>query len=59
MFGLFRSNPLKKLKSQYAQKLEEARDQQRKGDIKRFAEISSEADALLQQIESLEASPED
>ncbi len=54
MFGLFKKDPLKKLQAEYARRLEKARDLQRKGDIKGFAEASSEADQLCQQLEAME-----
>ena len=54
MFGLFKSDPTKKLQKQYAAKLTEARDLQRKGDIIGFAEASAEADTLLKQLEASE-----
>lgn len=54
MFGLFKKNPLKKLKQDYAQCLEQARDLQRKGDIKGFAAMTDKAEEILQQIDILE-----
>ena len=55
MFGLFRTNPVKKLEKKYAVKLTAARDLQRKGDIIGFARVSAEADSLLQEIEAAES----
>jgi len=55
MFGLFKKNPVKKLEKAYAAKLIEARDLQRKGDIKGFARVSAEADSILQELEAAEA----
>lgn len=55
MFGLFKNDPLKTLQDEYAKRLEQARDLQRNGDIKGFAELSAQADELLKQLESLEA----
>ncbi len=54
MFGLFKKDPAIKLREQYAKLLEEARDLQRKGDIKGFAQKSAEAEDVLNQIESLQ-----
>lgn len=54
MFGLFKKDPLKKLQTEYARRLEQARDLQRKGDIKGFADASAEAYELLQQLEAME-----
>ncbi len=53
MLKWFRSDPTKKLRKQYEQKLLETRDLQRKGDIKGFAQKSAEAEAIMQQIERL------
>jgi hypothetical protein len=53
MLKWFRSDPTKKLRKQYEQKLLEARDLQRKGDIQGFAQKSAEAEAIMQQIERL------
>jgi hypothetical protein len=55
VFGLFKKDPLKTLQDEYAKRLEQARDLQRNGDIKGFAELSAQADELLKQLESLEA----
>lgn len=55
MFGLFKKDPVKKLRQQYAKLLEEARDLQRGGDIKGYALKSAEAEKVLQEIERLEA----
>lgn len=46
---------MKTLQNEYAKRLEQARDLQRNGDIKGFAELSAQADELLKQLESLEA----
>ncbi|MAT14786.1 MAG: hypothetical protein CMJ46_05885 [Planctomyces sp.] len=54
MFGLFKKNPLKKLKQDYGQCLQQARDLQRNGDIKGFADMSAKAEEILQQIDLLE-----
>ncbi len=53
MLKWFRSDPTKKLRKQYEQKLLEARDLQRKGDIQGFAQKSAEAEAIMQEIERL------
>lgn len=55
MFNLFRKDPLKKLEKEYAVKLEQGRDLQRKGDIVGFSRLAAEADDILKQIEALEA----
>jgi len=56
MFGLFKSNPTKKLRKQYDAKLEQAMLAQRKGDIKTYSMLTAEAEAMWQEIEKLEAS---
>lgn len=54
MFGLFKSDPLKKLKKEHAQKLQQAVQAQRSGQIPRYAELTAEAEALEAKIEELE-----
>lgn len=54
MFSLFKSDPVKKLKKSYHQKLEEAMQAQRNGDIKGYSMITTEAEAIREQIEALE-----
>jgi len=57
MFGLFNKDPAKKLLEQYARLLEEARDLQRKGDIKGFALKTAEAEEVSKQLEALSDKP--
>ncbi|MCC5865574.1 MAG: Lacal_2735 family protein [Wenzhouxiangella sp.] len=54
MFGFLKSDPVKKLRKQYDAKLTQAQQAQRNGDIKGFAELSAEADAIWQQLQPLE-----
>jgi hypothetical protein len=54
MFGLFKSDPRKKLKKQYDKKLEQAMIAQRNGDIKSYSFLSLEAEQLLAQIKAQE-----
>ena len=56
MFGLFKKDPAKQLQEQYAKLLEEARDLQRKGDIKGFAQKSAEAEEIAKKLEGFEQS---
>lgn len=56
MFNFFKKDPAKKLHKLYLQKMEEARDLQRSGDIKAFAQKSAEAEEIMQQIEALKRS---
>ncbi len=55
MFSLFKSDPTKKLKKEYATKLEQAMLAQRNGDIKSYSFLSEEAEAIYKQITALEA----
>ena len=55
MFNLFKKDPSKKLKKQYEKLLVEARDLQRNGDIKGFAKKSAEAEAVMKEIEQMQA----
>ena len=56
MFGIFKRDPIENLEKQYAKKLEEARDQQRYGDVVAASYLTAEADAILAEIEKLEES---
>ncbi|MCS7035799.1 MAG: DUF6435 family protein [Saprospiraceae bacterium] len=53
MFNWFKSDPIKKLRKLYDEKMLEARDLQRQGDIQAFAQKSAEAEAIMQEIERL------
>lgn len=55
MFGIFKRDPAKALKKEYASKLEQARDLQRKGDLVGAAQKTSEAETVLKQLDNLEA----
>lgn len=52
MFGLFKSDPNKKLRKKYDQLLEQAMHAQRNGDMRLYAELTQQSEALWQQIES-------
>lgn len=56
MFGLFNSNPIKKLNKRYQALLQEAMEAQRSGDIRLYSELSEKADFVLKEIESAEKS---
>lgn len=56
MFGIFKKDPLKKLKDEYAKKLKEAVDAQRNGNIALFSKLSTEAEEILKKWEELEQS---
>jgi hypothetical protein len=55
MFGLFKSDPVKKLRKTYDQKSTDAMLAQRKGDIKTYSMLTAEAEELWKEIEKLEA----
>jgi len=54
MFGLFKKDPIKKLKLEYASKLKEGMIAQRSGDIFKYSELTKEANKILSEIESIE-----
>jgi predicted GIY-YIG superfamily endonuclease len=56
MFGLFTSDPVKKLEKQRARLLEEAMHVQRSGDLKLYAEKMQAIDTLEKEIELKRAS---
>lgn len=58
MFGIFKSDPAKKLRKQYDIKLEKAMLAQRKGDIKTYSMLTAEAEKMWEEIERLNASKE-
>ena len=53
MFGLFKKDPVKKLRQQYDQKLEQAMLAQRSGNLRLFADLTAESEVLWQQLEQL------
>lgn len=54
MFGLFKKDPVKKLRLQYHAKLEEAMQMQRNGKIREYSFLTAEAEALREQMEAAE-----
>ncbi|MFD2230210.1 DUF6435 family protein [Alkalimarinus sediminis] len=56
MFGLFKSDPVKKYRKEYEKVLQEAMQAQRSGDIRLYSELSSEADKLYQKLKASEPS---
>lgn len=54
MFGWLKSDPVKKLRKAYDQKLEQAMHAQRNGDIRLYADLTAESEEIWQQIEQLE-----
>ncbi|MCC5854230.1 MAG: Lacal_2735 family protein [Idiomarina sp.] len=57
MFGIFKSNPTKKLRKEHQQLLEKGMLAQRKGDIRTYSQLSLEAEELWKKIEKLENTP--
>ncbi|MCG9727541.1 DUF6435 family protein [Vibrio brasiliensis] len=55
MFSLFKRDSTKKLKKQYAAKLDQAMLAQRRGDIRTYSLLTAEAEELGQQIEALQS----
>lgn len=55
MFGLFKSDPSKKLRKQYDKLSTDAMLAQRKGDIKTYSLLTEEAEQLWTRIEALKA----
>jgi hypothetical protein len=56
MFGLFKSDPTKKMRKQHASLQEKAMHAQRNGDMRLFAELTSQAEDLWKEIEKAEKS---
>lgn len=56
MFGIFKADPVKKLEKQRAIKLEQAMLAQRNGDIKTYSELTAEAEAIYDEIKTIENS---
>jgi len=54
MFGWLKSDPVKKLRKAYDQKLEQAMHAQRNGDMRLFADLTAESEEIWQKIEQLE-----
>lgn len=53
MFGLFKSNPTKKLEQQHQKLMEEAMAFQRKGDLRTYSDKITEAEKLMDKIVEL------
>lgn len=56
MFNFFKKDPAKELQKLINQKLEQARDVQRSGDIKAYALLMGEIDELQKKLEDLRIS---
>ena len=55
MFGWLKPDPVKKLDKQYQAKLKEAMETQRNGNIRRYAELTQEAESIRESLEALKA----
>ncbi|QDT38621.1 DUF6435 family protein [Stratiformator vulcanicus] len=55
MFGLFKTDPIAKLRKEYMRKMEEARDIQRNGDVVKASQLTAEAEEIGRRIDELEA----
>ena len=55
MFGIFKTDPAKKLRARYDKKVTEAMNAQRGGNIDRFASLTAEAEAIARELEAIEA----
>lgn len=55
MFGLFKKDPVKKIKKAYHDKLEKAMLAQRGGDIRTYSMLTAEAEDLRAEMEKLQA----
>ena len=53
MFGLFKSDPKKKLDEQYKSLLEQAMQAQRSGDIRKYSELTELAEAKKRELDQL------
>lgn len=55
MFGIFKSDPAKKLRKEYDSLLEKAMHAQRKGDIETYSQLTAESERVWQKIEETQA----
>ena len=53
MFSLFKKDPLKKLNKEYSTLLEQALAAQRKGEIRRYSELTAQAEEVAKKIDSI------
>lgn len=54
MFGIFKSNPAKKLQKEYEILMKKAVDAQRNGNIELYAKLSTQADTIAKKLDELE-----
>lgn len=53
MFGLFKKDPIKKLEKQYKHLMEKAMEVQRSGDLRQYANLIEESEAIQDKIQEL------
>jgi hypothetical protein len=53
MFGIFKSDPAKKMRNAYHAKLTEAMNAQRNGKIREYSFVTAEAEALKSRLDIL------
>jgi molybdenum-dependent DNA-binding transcriptional regulator ModE len=54
MFNIFKTDPIKKLKKDFENKLTEAVEAQRNGKIELYAKLTTESEEILKELELLE-----
>lgn len=54
MFAWLKPNPMRKLRKAYDQKLEQAMFAQRNGDMRLYADLTAESEAIWAKIQQLE-----
>lgn len=54
MFGIFKSDPRKKLQKSYEKKLTEALHYQRNGDLRTYSTLMEEAEAMYAKLQELD-----
>jgi molybdenum-dependent DNA-binding transcriptional regulator ModE len=54
MFNMFKTDPIKKLKKDFENKLTEAVEAQRNGKIELYAKLTTESEEILKELELLE-----
>lgn len=55
MFALFKKDPVKEIKKQYARLTEQAMQAQRRGDIEGYSKLTAESEELYKKIAELES----
>ena len=55
MFGLFKKDPVEKLRQEYQEKLEKALFYERNGDLRASSQLHVEAEELYERVQAAEA----